>query len=174
MRKKLISSILIVIFFFAVLLGIYKTNYNSIIKTYGGEVSESFPEKIPEEAVKTDVYESSLLESPEFCLLLQFDKDSYTSWIKKLKKRTTEKCKVEDKEIRYVSEDGGFFTKGKYYLPTTFFEKFYVPKTKVKWTYNFVKCSGTQEKEYEWNHGYVCGWAANDEIHTIVYFYENW
>ncbi len=56
MRKKLISSILIVIFFFAVLLGIYKTNYNSIIKTYGGEVSESFPEKIPEEAVKTDVY----------------------------------------------------------------------------------------------------------------------
>jgi len=49
-----------------------------------------------------------------------------------------------------------------------------VPKTKVKWTYSFVKCSGTQEKEYEWNHGYVCGWAANDEIHTIVYFYENW
>lgn len=37
MRKKLISAILIVIFFFAVLLGIYKTNYNSIIKTYGGE-----------------------------------------------------------------------------------------------------------------------------------------
>ena len=34
MRKKLISSILIVIFFFAVLLGIYQTNYNSIIKTY--------------------------------------------------------------------------------------------------------------------------------------------
>ena len=56
MRKKLISSILIVIFFFAVLLGIYQTNYNSIIKTYGGEVSESFPEKIPEEAMKTDVY----------------------------------------------------------------------------------------------------------------------
>ena len=47
MRKKLISAILIEIFFFAVLLGIYKTNYNSIIKTYGGEVSESFPEKIP-------------------------------------------------------------------------------------------------------------------------------
>ena len=54
MRKKLISAILIEIFFFAVLLGIYKTNYNSIIKTYGGEVSESFQEKIPEEAVKTD------------------------------------------------------------------------------------------------------------------------
>lgn len=34
-----------------------------------------------------------------------------------------------------------------------------MPKTKVKWTYSFVKCSGTQEKEYEWNHGYVCGWA---------------
>lgn len=49
-----------------------------------------------------------------------------------------------------------------------------MPKTKVKWTYSFVKCIGTQEKEYEWNHGYVCGWAANDEIHTIVYFYENW
>ena len=105
---------------------------------------------------------------------MQFDKDSYTSWIKKLKKRTTEKCKVEDKEIRYAAEDGSFVTKGKYYLPTTFFEKFYVPKTKVKWIYSFVKCSGTQEKEYEWNHGYVCGWAANDEIHTIVYFYENW
>lgn len=55
-----------------------------------------------------------------------------------------------------------------------FQRRFHVPKTKVKWTYSFVKCSGTQEKEYEWNHGYVCGRAANDEIHTIVYFYENW
>lgn len=174
MRKKLISAIFIVIFFLAILLGVYKTNYNSIIKTYGGEVAECFPEKIPEEAVKTDVYESSFLEYPEFYLLLQFDKNSYTSWIKKLKNRTTGKCKVEDKEIRYALEVGAFVTKGKYYLPTTFFEKSHVPKTKEKWAYNFVKCNGTQEKGYEWNHGDVCGWAANDEIHTIVYFYENW
>ena len=153
---------------------IYKTNYNSIIKTYGGEVSESFPEKIPEEVVKTDIYESSFLESPEFYLLLQFDKDSYTGWINKLKNKTTENCKVEDKETRYESKDGGFVTKDKYYLPTAFFEKFHVPKTKEKWTYSFVKCNGTKEKGYEWNHGDVCGWAANDEIHTIVYFYENW
>lgn len=57
MRKKLISAILIEIFFFAVLLGIYQTNYNSIIKTYGGEVSESFPEKIPcaENKSKVDI-----------------------------------------------------------------------------------------------------------------------
>lgn len=54
---------------------------------------------------------------------------------------------MEDKEIRYALEDGAFVTKGKYYLPTTFFEKFHVPKSKEKWTYSFVKCNGTKEKD---------------------------
>lgn len=174
MKKKRAIWIILGSFILLVLF-VYKTNYNTIIKDYPDEVKAFFPKEIPSNVKNVKLSEGSMLESPRLYLQLYFDKKEYRKWCTRLgvEHRIVAKCKITDKKVRNAEEYGAYIVKNNYYIPTGFLGEFEIPKSKTSWKYNFV-INQNEDKEEKWNHGVVSGWTENDELRCIIFFYEDW
>lgn len=173
--KKKIAITIVLGSFILLLLFVYKTNYNTVISDYSDEVKAYFPKKISKNAKNVKLSEASILESPQLYLQLYFDKKNYRKWNARLGKkyRIVAKCKITDKKVRNADAYGEVVMKNNYYISTGFFEKFDIPKSKIPWEYNFV-INQSKNTEEKWNHGEVGGWAENEELGCIIFFFEEW
>lgn len=81
--------------------------------------------------------------------------------------------RVRDNKIRYADEAGEVIMKDNYVISTGFFQKLSIPKTNASWKFH-IMMNKNEDKKEEWNHGTICGWAENEEIRCIIFYYEEW